>query len=140
MAKRVYATHVEMLQKHMEGLKLALDNSPWAGGSLEKLVYTMSETRREFVKRLWLSAIPRVLCLHLNRLVDHEVKLSHHVMFQLKLDVKEFCLLGGQYTKESATYSLQSVVVHRGTSRYMCAALITITPEYMCVPWNIPHL
>ncbi len=115
MAKRMHATHVETLQEHLEELKNALE-----GGNLDNIVYSVTETTRRFVKRLWLSAIPRVLCLHLNRLVGHDVKLSHHVMFQMELEVSEFCLLG-QRKKETATYSLRSVVVHHGTSRCVCA-------------------
>ncbi len=124
MAKRMHATHVETLQEHLEELKNALEG----GNNLDNIVYSVTETTRRFIKRLWLSAIPRVLCLHLNRLVGHDVKLQHHVMFQMELEVSEFCLFG-QRKKETATYSLRSVVVHHGTSRCVCVlSLIILKP------------
>ncbi len=133
MAKRMHATHIEPLQEHLEELKIALENSPWAGGSsLDNLISTITEiTPRGFIKHLWLSAIPQVLCLHLNRLVGHEVKLSHHVMFELELEVGEFCLLGHRKKEETATYSLRSVIVHHGTSR---CALITLNIHISSFP------
>ncbi len=112
------ATHVETLQKHLEELKNALEG----GNNFNIVSRSVTETTRTFVKRIWLSSIPRVLCLHLNRLVGHGVKLSHHVMFQMELEVSEFFLFG-QRNKESATYTLRSVVVHHGTSRCVCVCL-----------------
>ncbi len=112
------ATHVETLQKHLEELKNALEG----GNNFNIVSRSVTETTRTFVKRIWLSSIPRVLCLHLNRLVGYDVKLLHHVMFQMELEVSEFCLFG-QRNKESATYTLRSVVVHHGTSRCVCVCV-----------------
>ncbi len=133
MARRMHATYIEPLQEHLEELKIALEAG---GSSLDNVIFTLTEeaTPWRFMKRLWLSAIPRVLCLHLNRLVDHDVKLSHHVMFELELEVGELCLLGHRKKKEetTTTYSLRSVIVHHGTCR--CAALITLSIHTYTTP------
>ncbi|KAJ3309994.1 Ubiquitin carboxyl-terminal hydrolase 3 [Boothiomyces sp. JEL0838] len=79
----------------------------------EKYNCTICNSLQPATKRLLISRIPPILCLHLKRFKyvnNTRSKIDTHVSFPMILDVSKF------QKDEQAKYNLYGVIVHRGTS------------------------